>query len=328
MACYVCRCPEIESVHGNYVSDSGIRYAVHPGTGIQIVKCPQCGFMSVEFAHPGVVAQLYENQDLAPLSVDKSEHANLHRDNCQNQLNSWTKHLPEKSGRTLFWGAGRSEHADSYLALTNEMFTCDLVPENNELARQKSTMTVIDRHALRDPAYEETFDLIILSNVLERMPFPRSQLSLCARLLKSGGILALEVPSMNFDLVRTWEYGPEELNYFSAKSVETLVSLEGNFSLMALYEDNEPAELKNATGYWPGDNNASSSQSRAVLRAIMKNQRCQVNSPQPDILTEDLGLHLHMLSLTCLITGLSHHRYSNELNPKSGTPLPIGFEGH
>jgi len=306
MSCYACASRDVGSVHDNVIASNQINYVAHSGTGVQIVKCRQCDFMSVQFIHPKTISLLYQGNSTASASIDSTQRSELHLNNCQNQLDSWKDQLPENCNRVLFFGAGRAEHASLYLNLSEEVFACDLSAQNLETARENSRLNIVDLDNLRAPHLENTFEMIVFSNVLERLTFPQSQLSLCARLLKADGVLALEVPDMSHEDVRGRLYGSEEINYFSLNSLHALISTEGNFEVASRNESEEPALLKDATGFLVNDEEAPPSKNRPVIRMTLRNIRNHVDTPQPNLTSQDMADHLLTLSYTCLIQRLAH----------------------
>jgi len=291
--------------------------------------------MSVELVHPEIASQLYQArsqfyqirpQENVPISA--SERTLLHRKNCQTQFESWEKFLPAKCDRVLFWGAGRSENAVDYLTIAADVFACDLVLEKNDPASVDPKLIAIGPNNFNSPGLAGAFDLVVLSNVLERLTFPKSQLTMCARLLKPGGIVVLEVPEMTYATVRASEYGPEEINFFSAESLRAIVSTEGNFNILALNEAEEPAALKNATGYWSGADEVVPSQKRPVLRMVLQNCRNQIDSPQPDIEPQDMASYLLALSRACMMHQLTLARFSDNFNSAPQAPLPTTVLDH
>jgi len=326
--CFACGSPNLVSLHENIFAGVNIRYVAHTGTGTQIVRCSTCGFMSVQFVHPRVAARLYLDRSNQPDPEKDSVRSMLHEENCISQLTSWKEHLPTHCQRVLFLGAGRTIQARKHLSFAQEIFTCDLVPEINAAARTASGVMVLEPDGLKDPNLEETFDLVILSNALERLTFPRGQLSTCARLLKSRGTLMFEVPNMSYERVREGQYSPEELNYFTKASLYALIKNEGNFSVTAFDSGEEATILKNATGFWGKDDSPLATENRPVLRMVLNNERHQVDTTRPDIDPQDIGEHLLMLSFACMIHRLSYQSYSLEASANPKSLLPTSFDGH
>jgi len=310
MACYACRHPETDSVHENFYQGRSFRYIVHTGTGTQIVKCQQCGFMSVEFVHPKIAHAIFAYPPTKTGDASNLSRTNMHRQNCVNQLEMWQENIPKNCDRGLFIGAGRAELAESYCSQTKEMFACDLVPENSQVAQENPKLNVIEKNNLNAPSLEGTFDFLILSNVLERVAFPRSLLALCAKLLKNGGILMLEVPNMSYDLVRTSQYGAEEFNYFSPNSLHAMFATEGNFEIVRQLGAEEPMALKSSINAWSTEGDDTTVETRAVIRTVLQNSRNQVGNPQPDMEPQSIGAQLLNLSMACMIHSAQCARFS------------------
>jgi 2-polyprenyl-3-methyl-5-hydroxy-6-metoxy-1,4-benzoquinol methylase len=77
---------------------------------------------------------------------------------------------------------------------------------------------------------EESFDVVIASQVLEHVKYPREMISEIEKILKPNGILAIAVPnfhSLFVKLLGTRDRGclwvPEHCNYFTKKSLLTMI---------------------------------------------------------------------------------------------------------
>jgi 2-polyprenyl-3-methyl-5-hydroxy-6-metoxy-1,4-benzoquinol methylase len=77
---------------------------------------------------------------------------------------------------------------------------------------------------------ENSFDLITLWHVLEHLREPRASLARVGKLLAPGGLLALEVPNLNFLARKSWRYPMSRtlhLYHFSPATLAALVERAG-----------------------------------------------------------------------------------------------------
>jgi len=301
------------SFHANSESSNSnpdVRHIVHSGIGAQIVKCNVCNFMSVEFVHPSVINIIYETPPLSFIPKDVSKQQELHKQNCQNQSLFVKRYMPEVKERALFLGVGRAENAQRYCEIFNEVFSSDLVPQHNKLAGGCSGLRVLPFANIQTPDLFETFNLIILSNIFERVAFPLNLIRLCANLLKQGGRLLLEVPKMSESDVFNSAYGREEINFFSSKSLEKLIEVDGNFKIIKTEESIEPIALRDATCFGLQSKNTDFSNKRSIVRLILENKRHILNTNLVDIEQQDILKHLSTLSFALFVSASGLSRFS------------------
>ena len=319
MACKVCREQGSVSVHrngfiGNKKNPTAgpmVRFVVHSGVGVPIVKCKVCGFMSAEFVHPRVINIIYETPPLAFVPKDMSKHRELHKENSRKQVAFLLPDLPKLKTRALFLGVGRSENSEQYCQIFDDVILSDLVPMHNKILNTRANLQAIPFSGLRNPILFQTFDLIILSNILERIVFPLSLLRLCANLLKEGGRLLLETPNISESDVYSSRYGREEINFFSSQSLGKLTEIEGNFNIIKSEEFDEPAALRDATYFGLQSRASESLEVRSVIRLVLENNRKILESNLVDIEQQDIPQYLEALSFASLISTLGLSRFTD-----------------
>jgi len=303
MKCYVCHSPDMFSVNDTGFFGDRIKYVAHTGFGIELLGCRNCDFISAEFIHPKTLTRFYETP------AQKTNTATLHRlhdSNCRKQADFFTSNLPKKTGRVLFFGAGRSLHAQPYMGMSDELFICDLVPAFRDLTGTSIRAKILDDTQLKDDDLAGSFDLIVLSNVLQRLPFPRSQISLCSRLLKHGGHLAFETPITTLNEVREGRFGREEVNFFSANTLKAIISTQGSFGVELFNIDDLPRDDPSAMGI-----GEFQSLPRKTAQYVLVNERPVSDLPPSDIAPEDIISVIGKLSFGCFVAGMSMSTWSD-----------------
>jgi SAM-dependent methyltransferase len=282
MTCQVCGNPQVESVHGNFYAGERIRYVAHPGYGRQITNCNNCGFMAVEFIHPQTAVKYYKFNDAetrARLTPGRQQ-ANAAVSKGQYEL--WGNLPCETPSRVLFYGAGRSQHGGLFCTSADEVFACELYPFMHDQIRNEQEVTLISEDQLLTPSFSCSFDLIILSNVIERLPLPKHRLSLCSYLLKDGGRLAMEMPAVDIDAVKTGQFDTEEINYFTPQSLGNLIAAEGSFDISNSQMGQHP-------------------DGRQSMRVLLTNERRISTEPSFDVTPNELLPLLGKLSFACFV---------------------------
>jgi SAM-dependent methyltransferase len=117
-----------------------------------------------------------------------------------------------------------------YVMLLDQLYGCQIVGLDNDpeiLARakkwlgEKANIQLLVGDVTRLPFADETFDKIILSEVLEHIPDDRKALSEMYRVLKPGGVLGITVPNHNYPFLwdpLNWLRGHLGLGHFSPES--------------------------------------------------------------------------------------------------------------
>lgn len=111
--------------------------------------------------------------------------------------------------------------------LNSRGFSCFGIEVRSEVDIEllRSEGISVSRAALQSIDYPFTFDLIVLDNVLEHIPFPRSALRKVKRLLKPSGYLVIMVPYLSRDCGGV--FIPEHVNFFTPVTIRSMCSLSG-----------------------------------------------------------------------------------------------------
>jgi len=296
MKCHICRSADTYSVNNNEIDRGQIKYVAHSGFGTAIMGCRNCRFISAEFIHPKTLQFFYTTSSQLHSSALTDPFCSPHQDICRQQTEFFCDNLPKHNNRILFFGAGRSSLAQPYHGICDELFICDLVPNFDQYEETNISATVVDEAFLKDESLVGTFDTIILSNVVQRLPFPKSILSLCSRLLKSDGLLAFEVPITPQENVQAGLFGSEEINFFSVESLKALIIIQGSFDVEVINADERPKADPSSVGM-DGTNNHQ----RVFAQIILSNKRPLREIPPTEIDSDDIGSLMSKLSFGCFL---------------------------
>lgn len=114
-------------------------------------------------------------------------------------------------GRLLDFGCGFGFFLDSARTAGWDVAGIDPLPGHGAYARGALGLNVIT-DTLRPDSFEpRSFDVITALQVFEHLPDPRAELAALRRLLRPGGIIAIEVPNIEAPLVRL--FGPRHRHF-------------------------------------------------------------------------------------------------------------------
>jgi 2-polyprenyl-3-methyl-5-hydroxy-6-metoxy-1,4-benzoquinol methylase len=137
-----------------------------------------------------------------------------------------------RPGKVFDVGCGAGISLDSFQALGWETSGIDISLEAVEVARSKGhTISLGDLCTAGLP--EASFDVVLMSHVLEHMPSPRLALSAIRRMLRLGGYLIIEVPNLAtfWTLIfrqRSWNWDlPRHFYHFTAETLRRLLDTAG-----------------------------------------------------------------------------------------------------
>lgn len=278
MKCQCCGGQRIESIDGNFYAGVNIRYICHAGYGGQVMGCSDCGYMAVEFVHPDTVSVFYGVRAKGADGGLDPTRRQLDAIVAQGQCDLWRAAMGE-ARRILFYGAGRGTHAGAYTIGGREVHVRELFPGLNGAAVGNPSVSVLtDDDAVLEGA--GSYDAVVLSNAFERLPFPRDRLSWCSHVLADGGLLFVEFPRMEPDLVRGGTFSDEEINFFTTESVGQLIAGQGSFAIVDSSLGGNP-------------------DGRQTIRAVLRNENRTTSPPSFAVDPEDMLAVLGRLNFAC-----------------------------
>jgi len=280
MACSICNSNQIRSINGNIYVGTSIKFVTHPTFGCEIIVCENCALMEVDYLHPAIVSEFYQKGGAVRSITENARGKEIDKIVSQGQATLWHHLFSREDARVLFLSAGRGQYGYSFKTELNSVYVCDLLPISESSIKPSADVKFVSEAELIASDLAGTFDVIIISNTLERLPNPKHHLSWCSHVLKEGGVLAFEVPQMDIDLAQNAEFDVEEINFFSPQVIGNLVTIQGSFDI-----------LDSQLGQHPDG--------RGSMRIILQNQRRTaippVNEVEAAVLMDTLG----KLSFAC-----------------------------
>lgn len=204
--------------------------------GYEVLECMYCGFKHLNpLPSPEVLDEFYKKQyydshktDYISNQLAEEEYLSVV---FKERLEFLAKYSRDRDILDIGCGAG------AFLNAAQKSGWNSFGVEPSDLAVNKALETGIKVfNGTFDEFYvsnQRTFDVVQLKNVLEHVPDPIDMLRKCYQILKSGGVLYVEVPN-DYDLIQRcgvkivgernhWVSIPDHINYFNFKSLKKLV---------------------------------------------------------------------------------------------------------
>ena len=229
--CAACQAPGLQahfSVAGSAGEQGLIPTTDSFGTALaDIVRCASCGHMQtspmpsdavLETAYEDATSEDYVSEasgqrETARRVLDVIEHQGTGRRLAD--LGCWVGFLLDEAGQRG-WAAKGVE--PSRFA--------------SEFARDELGLEVLTDDLFTAPLDPGAFDAVVLGDVVEHLPRPEEALERIASLLASDGVVAMMLPDAGSRLARLmgkrwWSVIPTHVQFFTRKSMRTLLEREG-----------------------------------------------------------------------------------------------------
>lgn len=206
------------------ICDQRMSNSLYNRYGVSIVRCLNCSFLANDldnWHYPYTKQDYYAN--ISPTEVRPD------RPFIGQRVTQIQKLV--RSGRSVDLGCGLGE---TVVAMAQAGFAAEGVEESiNAISFLQQRYPNIVWHNQRIDHFVETmpaasFDVITLFHVLEHIPQPRGLCSQLTRLLRTGGLLVVEVPDVSGGQARIrgwrWQHWlPHHVNYFDRGTLRRLL---------------------------------------------------------------------------------------------------------
>ena len=205
--------------------------------GLHVVRCAACSLVFVD-PQPteAAIESYYSAKDLAAQESWSSyfQHTPAQIADLWNERFSdvarWTNPAERDAPRLLDIGCGWGDFLHFARCCGWPVSGFEFSESVARVAREKYGLS-IRVGSLEDMGYPpRSFDLITMWHVLEHLREPRAALARIETLLAPGGLLALEVPNLNFLARKSWRYPMSRtlhLYHFSPATLAALVERAG-----------------------------------------------------------------------------------------------------
>jgi SAM-dependent methyltransferase len=214
--------------------------------GFEVWRCAACGFLFIPSRFRSSVDYTrYKSREVS----DRVARGDLWIKKQRNLLRYRVIRKTHPSGSVLDVGCGFGHFLMTGKDLGYRVQGVEMCRSNAEFVRKQFGIPVWSGDFTE---YPETglFDVVTLWDALEHMDRADRVVQKASRLLKTGGLLVVQVPQADSLLARVlgpgwWAMGPDHANYFSKKTVRDLLERNG----LAVKRIQSSLELKNVLVY-------------------------------------------------------------------------------
>lgn len=191
-----------------------------PAIDLQVWRCPGCGFVQID---PVFSEAFYEDY------VMTVSHSAQMRDYQQTQATDFVGRFALNGRRVVEVGCGDGNYLEYLRAAGARVTGTEPSAPFRALALRRGLTIHSGYVGAGSPAPEGPYDAFATRQVLEHVPDPRDFLIGIRKSLVPGGVGLVEVPSLEqaLDAHRFYDFFPDHLNYFSARTLRLALELAG-----------------------------------------------------------------------------------------------------
>ena len=261
LRCILCNSPQLNQI------------AVNTSFGINIVECHSCHFVQSEYVSEKALKAYYENSYLNLNEQQTNEYKLQQSQQGESQLN----YINEICGNPQFtnaldYGASLGELARKLKSISERVY----VTENNskfiDILKQSGMFFVLNESSLFSAQFEDFFELVTISHVLEHIPDPLLLLDNFSYILNKRGYLMVDLPN-EVQLLKEYNFQAfGHLHYFTINSFQEMIKKHGKFEIVEIRTCNRTVEEYIASGFTlPEDYSRTISENGTVIRAMLRN---------------------------------------------------------
>lgn len=212
--------------------DSRRLYYIFSRRDYRLVRCARCTLLLINPQPSDVeLDAIYSTDNLREEDTldGRPRTAEEKGTTARSQLRQLARYRGEEGGRLLEIGCGQGEFLLEAQSAGYNVTGLEISPSAAALANKRLGENRVSCGVLETASLDEgSFDVCILSDVIEHTRDPRFFLKMVRRALKPGGVLYVAVPSLDSWSARlprqsSMEFRPERLTYFDGKTMQNLL---------------------------------------------------------------------------------------------------------
>lgn len=208
--------------------------------GVYILQCSNCGLVQTEYVSLAAMECYYKtyyrrNQSESAFEQFKQNSTRQ----AQSQLAYIDQLIPDTNVNTAIEiGAGAGEMARALSKRNINIDVTELDPTCRKRLEMDPSIHVIDENELDNRERQFTYDMAILSHVLEHMIDPLHIIDQLSRLVKQGGYLFIELPNEVKMLKQSGFQGKGHLYFFTIDTFKEMIRMQGSFDIVDIRTSN------------------------------------------------------------------------------------------
>jgi 2-polyprenyl-3-methyl-5-hydroxy-6-metoxy-1,4-benzoquinol methylase len=250
--------------------------------GINIFQCDSCHFVQSEFVSDRAQESYYRNFYRGRLDAHGlAAHRQKGLDQARGQIAYLFEQKPGlKVEAALDYGTAEGSLGHELCAIAEKVWVTEMDPQFVELLKQDPRLNFVEHRELASGRFENVFDLVSISHVLEHLTDPYEVMDLFATILKPGGLLLVDIPNEVRMLQRGFQ-AKGHLSYFTRESFAQFVNVQGCFDLVELRTCNREVDLFINSGFTaPEAYSIPLAKDGSVIRALLRNRPAEARAPR------------------------------------------------
>ena len=261
LRCIICNSPQLNQI------------AVNTSFGINIVECHSCHFIQSEYVSEKALKDYYGNSYLNLNEQEINEYKLQQSQQGESQLN-YINEICENPQftNTLDYGASLGELARKLKSISGRVYITENNPKFIDILKQSGMFFVLNENNLFSTQFEDFFELVTISHVLEHIPDPLLLLDNFSYILNESGYLMVDLPN-EVQLLKKYNFQAfGHLHYFTINSFQEMIKRHGKFEIVEIRTCNRTVEEFIASRLTlPEDYSRAKSENGTVIRAMLRN---------------------------------------------------------
>jgi 2-polyprenyl-3-methyl-5-hydroxy-6-metoxy-1,4-benzoquinol methylase len=247
---------------------------VNRSFGINIFQCNACHFVQSEYVSDRGLESYYRSFYRGKL--DEPGLA-AHRQKGTAQAKGQIAYLLEQQpglrvATALDYGTAEGSLGHELCAIAAKVWVTEMDPQFVDLLKRDPLLTLVDHKELASNRYEQFFDLVCISHVLEHLTDPYEAMDVFTSALKPGGLLLVDIPNEVRMLQRGFQ-AKGHLSYFTKDTFARFVEAHGCFDLMEIRTCNREVDVFIDSGFRaPEEYAIPLARDGTTIRALLRNR--------------------------------------------------------
>lgn len=261
LKCIICNSPQLKKIR------------VNKSFGVNIVECCSCNFVQSEYVSDKTLDEYYKNYYL---DLDEEKMVQYGQGQSK-QGESQVIYIKEicadlRFANVLDYGASLGKLAERLVSISDKVYVVEYNPVFIEILDKMGMFVVLNKKNLFNHKFENYFDLITISHILEHMPDPLALLDNFSYILKKNAYLMVDLPNEVLLLKGHNFQAFGHLHYFTIESLVNMINTQGKFEILDIRHCNRTVrDFIDSRFKLQEDYSITKSEDGTVIRAMLRN---------------------------------------------------------